>query len=125
MIKLPDDLFQIFLEYNHQKEILQILSLIDEYKDYRLKKYVYFITDEIKKREFEKMKEVGRIQYSHSIYHQDQNLIKDVKPKTNVVYYNHLTLQPLNYAPINTNQEIVGVFSLGGNLEEFYIESST
>ena len=124
MIKLPDDLFQIFLEYNHQKEILQILSLIDEYKDYRLKKYVYFITDEIKKREFEKIKEVGRIQYSHcsnSIYHQDQNL----NPKTNVVYYNHLTLQPLNYAPINTNQEIVGVFSLGGNLEEFYIESST
>jgi len=113
MIKFPDDLFQIFLEYNHQKEILKILSLIDEYKDYRLKKYVYYITDEIKKREFEKMKEEQSIFFKKKI-------TQDEIPKTNEVYYNHFTLQPLNYATINTNQEIIGVFSSGGNLEEFY-----
>lgn len=54
MNKFPDDVFQIFLKFNDSKEIFNILCMIEDDKDYRLKKYVYYISNEIKNRAMNK-----------------------------------------------------------------------
>ena len=54
MNKFPDDVFQIFLEYNDQPEIMGLLTWIDEDNDYRVKKYIYYISNELKRREWDK-----------------------------------------------------------------------
>jgi len=94
IIDFPDDVFQIFLEFNDQPEIVGLLNWIDEKKDYRVKKYVYFISNEIKRREMEKLLESrkkdedesndhyhGRINYENIL----SNTKGEIKPYSKII----------------------------------------
>lgn len=91
MNQFPDDLFQIFLEYNGSKEIFNILCMVEKDKDYRLKKYVYYISNEIKNRsmtevlEKRKKEKTQSINGRHIIY---ENILSDISDINKNVSYN-------------------------------------
>ena len=91
IIDFPDDVFQIFLEFNDQPEIVGLLNWIDEKKDYRVKKYVYFISNEIKRREMEKLLELRKKNEDKSNDHYQgqikyENILSDAEEKIKPYY---------------------------------------
>lgn len=68
MNKFSDDIFQLFLEFNDDKEIVSILAILDNnkmYDEYRLNKYTYYVLEKIRGERIKKLieresKKVGK-----------------------------------------------------------------
>lgn len=109
MNQLPDDIFQIFLKYNHQEEIYNLLSIVREDDDYRLKKYIYFISNEIKAREMDKVLKI-REKQKKQINDWCNNGINDgLINYENILDFNNTLL---NLAPVNQQVTLDDFFNI-------------
>ena len=126
MNKFPDDVFQIFLEYNDQPEIMGLLTWIDEDNDYRVKKYIYYISNELKRREWDKEIEKRK----KNVCHKKKNVCLE-KRKKNKGQINKWTYGGvLNGSVIfedvlTTNSKIIGNLVGGIGLDKFFNQDLT
>ena len=82
---LPDDIFQIFLSFNDNKELLNILSLIPE-NDYRYEKYLLYIREKVS----ENNKKLFQKQCDEVLKNIPQDKIGGYDPSNNYFHFSNL-----------------------------------